>query len=81
MITSIEHGRIRELRLSRPPVNALNPALMVALREALAQAITDACTGLVVSGAPGRFSGGLDVPELLRLGRPRSARPGSCSSR
>jgi 3,2-trans-enoyl-CoA isomerase len=69
VITSIEHGRIRELRLSRPPVNALNPALMAALREALAQATTDACAGLVVSGAPGRFSAGLDVPELLRLGR------------
>jgi 3,2-trans-enoyl-CoA isomerase len=69
VITRIEHGRIRELRLSRPPVNALNPALMAALREALAQATSDACAGLVLSGAPGRFSGGLDVPELLRLGR------------
>lgn len=70
MITRIDHGRIRELRLSRPPVNALNPALMAALRGALVEATADACVGLVVSGAPGRFSGGLDVPELLRLGRP-----------
>jgi Delta3-Delta2-enoyl-CoA isomerase len=70
VITTIEHGRVRELRLSRPPVNALNPALMVALRAALDEASRDGCGGLVVSGAPGRFSGGLDVPELLRFGRP-----------
>ena len=70
MIASIEHGRVRELRLARPPVNALNPALMTALREAIAQAGRDGCGGVVLSGAPGRFSGGLDVPELLRLGRP-----------
>ncbi|MEO5768858.1 MAG: enoyl-CoA hydratase/isomerase family protein [Polyangia bacterium] len=69
MITTVEHGRVRELRLSRPPVNALNPALMAALRAALARAATDGCGGVVLSGTPGRFSGGLDVPELLRLGR------------
>ena len=70
MITSIEHGRVRELRLARPPVNALNPALLAALRAALAQAHQDTCGAVVLSGAPGRFSGGLDVPELLTLGRP-----------
>lgn len=69
MITTVEHGRVRELRLSRPPVNALNPALMTALRAALALAAKDGCAGVVLSGPPGRFSGGLDVPELLRLGR------------
>ena len=42
---------------------------MTALRAALARAAGDGCGGLVLSGAPGRFSGGLDVPELLRLGR------------
>ena len=70
MIACVDHGRVRELRLARPPVNALNPALMAELRAALAQALQPgACGGVVLSGAPGRFSGGLDVPELLRLTR------------
>ena len=37
MIDVFEHGPVRELRLARPPVNALNPALLEALRAALAQ--------------------------------------------
>ncbi len=69
MITTIDHGRVRELRLARPPVNALNPALMTALREAFSRASREEAGGIVLSGAPGRFSGGLDVPELLRIGR------------
>jgi 3,2-trans-enoyl-CoA isomerase len=70
MITQIDHGGVRELRLARPPVNALNPALMVALRDAIAGTVRDGCRGVVLSGNPGLFSAGLDVPELLRLGRP-----------
>jgi 3,2-trans-enoyl-CoA isomerase len=69
MIESIEHGAIRELRLARPPVNALDPALLRALRAALAEAVTGAREAVVLSGAPGRFSGGLDVPALLTLDR------------
>jgi len=69
MIVTLDHGRVRELRLARPPANALNPELMRALRVALADARADACEGIVISGAPGRFSGGLDVPELLTLRR------------
>jgi enoyl-CoA hydratase/carnithine racemase len=69
MITRFDHGRVRELRLARPPVNALNPDLMAALHDAIASAVRDGCGGVVLSGMPGRFSGGLDVPELLRLGR------------
>lgn len=73
MLTTIDHtrgrGRVRELRLARPPVNALNPSLMDALRVALSNAVSDGCAGVVLSGAPGRFSGGLDVPELLGLDR------------
>jgi hypothetical protein len=42
MITRLEHGqgptRLIELRLARPPVNALDPALISALRAALGQA-------------------------------------------
>jgi enoyl-CoA hydratase/carnithine racemase len=69
MIDVVEHGAVRELRLARPPVNALDPALMMALRAALAQAVRDGREAVVLSGAPGRFSAGLDVPALLRLPR------------
>lgn len=70
MIDVIEHERVRELRLNRPPVNALNPALIAALRGALADAVAANCGAVVLSGAPGRFSGGLDLPELLALPGP-----------
>ena len=69
MIETTDHGTIRELRLARPPVNALDPTLIAALREALAGAGRDGREAVVLSGAPGRFSGGLDVPALLRLDR------------
>jgi enoyl-CoA hydratase/carnithine racemase len=35
MIQIIEHGPVRELRLNRPPVNALSPELIVALKNAV----------------------------------------------
>jgi len=69
MLVTLDHDRIRELRLDRPPVNALNPALLLRLRVALEEARRDGCRGVVLSGSPGCFSGGLDIPELLRLGR------------
>jgi enoyl-CoA hydratase/carnithine racemase len=73
MIQMIEHGAVRELRLDRPPVNALSPELIVALREAIQCADRDGARAIVLSGAPGRFSGGLDVPLLLGLDRPAMA--------
>ena len=69
MIKSIEHGAVRELRLDRPPVNALSPELILALRKAVQVAPGDGTRALILSGAPGRFSGGLDIPLLLGLGR------------
>ncbi|HEY2731045.1 MAG TPA: enoyl-CoA hydratase/isomerase family protein [Polyangia bacterium] len=69
MIETVEHGTIRELRLARPPVNALDPALLLALREALREATDAGREAIVLSGSPGRFSGGLDVPALLSLDR------------
>lgn len=62
-----DHGRIRELRLARPPVNALNPDLCLALRDAVDAAVADGVAGLVLAGGPKVFSGGLDVPHLLSL--------------
>jgi len=69
MIEKIRHDAILELRLARPPVNALDPALVHALREAVESAGADDVRGLVLSGAPGLFSAGLDVPTLLQLDR------------
>ncbi len=63
-----EHG-IRELRLARPPVNALDPALVAALKAAIESASKDGASALILSGSPGLFSAGLDIPALLQLDR------------
>ena len=67
MIERSQHDGIHALRLARPPVNALDPELCLRLREAVADALADGAHGLVLSGGPGAFSAGLDVPHLLRL--------------
>lgn len=70
MLNRIEHdGDIVELSLTRPPVNALNPELVSALDEALKTAFEENAAAVVLSGAPGMFSAGLDVPALLALDR------------
>lgn len=69
MIFTMDHGPIRELRLNRPPVNALNAELMLALRQAIEQASRDGFRAVVLSGSPGMFSAGLDIPLLLSLDR------------
>jgi len=68
MITLIDHNAVQELRLNRPPVNALSAELLSALREALESA-AHKCRAIVISGAPGMFSAGLDIPLLLKLNR------------
>lgn len=73
LVETLDHGPIRELKLARPPVNALNPALCGALTDAIARAIADGAQGLVLSGGPKVFSAGLDVPHLLSLGQDRNA--------
>ena len=72
-VQTIDHGRIRELRLARPPVNALDPALCRALITTLDAAVADGVDAVVLSGAPGIFSAGLDVPYLMALGQDRQA--------
>ncbi|MGH8184448.1 MAG: enoyl-CoA hydratase/isomerase family protein [Rhodanobacteraceae bacterium] len=70
MLEHIEHNLdILELRLARPPVNALDPALIAALKQAIEQAPRDGTAALVLSGSPGLFSAGLDIPALLQLDR------------
>ena len=68
MLEIIDHGQVREIRLDRPPVNALNPDLATLLTEKLGSAAEHA-DAVVVSGRPGLFSAGLDIPALLRENR------------
>lgn len=67
MLKRIEHDTVLELRLDRPPVNALDPALVKALDRAVTGAPAEGARALVLSGSPGMFSAGLDVPALLTL--------------
>lgn len=66
MLEIIDHGEIREIRLARPPANALNPDLTEALSNAFDEAGRTA-GAVVVSGRSGMFSAGLDVPQLIEL--------------
>ena len=67
-ITSHDNG-IREIQLARPPVNALNLELLRALRAAIDDSVRDGVRGIVLSGAKGLFSAGVDVPALLARDR------------
>ena len=69
MLESIRHDAILELRLARPPVNALDPELVRRLRAAVEDAAANGARGIVLCGRPGMFSAGLDVPALLQLTR------------
>ncbi|HET7267001.1 MAG TPA: enoyl-CoA hydratase/isomerase family protein [Oleiagrimonas sp.] len=69
MLETIEHDTIRELHMARPPVNALDPGLVSALRQGVEQAARDDVDGVMLSGATGLFSAGLDLPVLMTLDR------------
>jgi len=60
-------GPIARIDLDRPPVNAITPTLLKALLEALAQAAADDEVRVVMLGSAvaGRFSAGLDLPDIL----------------
>ena len=73
MILTTDHGPVRELRLNRPPVNALSSELISALRQAVEQASQDGLRALVLSGTTGIFSAGLDIPLLVGLDGPGMA--------
>lgn len=73
MLNLIEHDDILEIRLARPPVNALNPELLTRLCAEIEAASARGVAGLVLSGGPSVFSAGLDVPYLLTLERPALA--------
>lgn len=70
MLDLITHDNaIREIRLARPPVNALNLELLQALRKAIGDSVRGGVRGIALSGAQGLFSAGVDVPALLQRDR------------
>lgn len=73
MLDTTNHDGIVELRMARPPVNALNPELVHALRFAIEGAPGQGARGIVLAGGQGIFSAGLDIPTLLTLDRSQMA--------
>ena len=72
-IETLRHdGDIIEIKLARAPVNALDPDLCNAVRDAVDAAPGNGARALVLSGGLGVFSAGLDVPYLLGLGDERA---------
>jgi 3,2-trans-enoyl-CoA isomerase len=66
MLQTIDHGQVREIRLARPPVNALNTEMVNLITQSIQSAEAE-CGALVLSGQEGMFSAGLDVVELMQL--------------
>src|SRR3954471_6954461 len=73
LVETTLYGNIHELRLSRAPVNALDPALCQSLTAAIGDALAAGAQGIVLAGGPKVFSAGLDVPFLLSLGDDQQA--------
>jgi 3,2-trans-enoyl-CoA isomerase len=69
MLETIAHGPVVELRMNRPPANAMSAGMIAALKGGVVDAIEGDARALVLSGQPGMFSAGLDVPSLLQLDR------------
>jgi Delta3-Delta2-enoyl-CoA isomerase len=69
MLNIAKHDAVTEIQLARPPVNALNLELLRAIQGAIADAVRDGARGIVLSGAQGMFSAGVDVPALLTRDR------------
>jgi len=65
MLQIEDHGSVRELRLDHPPANALRREALAAVDDAVRAAPREGARALVLSGRPGFFSAGLDVPYLL----------------
>jgi 3,2-trans-enoyl-CoA isomerase len=71
MLETIVHDEIVELKINRPPANALNHELLETLLERYAAVVSDGAAGVILSGQDGMFCAGIDVPELL--GQERAA--------
>jgi 3,2-trans-enoyl-CoA isomerase len=71
MLELYEHGLVTEIKMNRPPANALTTAFVAEIQAGLDQAIKSGARAVILSGREGMFSAGLDVPELL--GQDRAA--------
>lgn len=60
--------------MDRPPANALDHALVEKLLAALDTVQAAGARALILTGRPGMFSGGLDVPALIDCKRPEIER-------
>jgi len=72
MLEIIEHDAVCEIRLARPPANALSAEMVSFLSETLGDAGKTA-GAVVISGRAGMFSAGFDIPALLPLDRTQIA--------
>ena len=64
MLSVEQKKRVCRLRLERPPVNALNPALLDLLTRAITRAGAVDAQAIILCGTPGHFCAGLDTREL-----------------
>lgn len=69
MLDHIAHDDVLEIRLNKPPVNALGPELNPVLRDAIHAAPGEGTKAIMLSGREGMFSAGLDVAAMLKLDR------------
>lgn len=69
MLDIVAHGDIIELQMNRPPANALNHELLDAIIVGHADALAAGARAIILSGRPGMFCAGIDVPELLGQSR------------
>jgi enoyl-CoA hydratase len=63
--------RVATVAMDDGKANALSPALLAALNDALDRAVGEDVVAVVLSGRPGRFSGGFDLG-VLRAGGPEA---------
>lgn len=68
-IQEFKHGKVVELRLHRPPFNALNPVLVSELLQALQATHKNGARAIILSGSPGVFSVGVDAADIMALDR------------
>ena len=64
MLSVERNKRVCRLRLERPPVNALNPALLETLTREITRAGAVDAQAVLLCGTPGHFCAGLDTREL-----------------
>lgn len=71
MITIEQYDGITDLRITRPPVNAFDHAILKELRELINkyQQNQEHTKAIILSGLPGIFTAGLDLPSLTGLNR------------